>query len=100
VHEVDEVRRRLSLFDDDVASRLLEYHLIEYVDYLKHHLIVFLLRYNQITEQHQTTRCNALGALPDGLLGRGQLKLAGPVPESNNPSRNDVCIDIIHFVKL
>ena len=32
VHEIDEVRRRLSLTDDHFACRLVKYHLVEHVD--------------------------------------------------------------------
>ena len=44
VHQVDEVGGRLRLPHDHLARRLVEDHLVEDVDDLQHHLVVFLLR--------------------------------------------------------
>jgi len=50
MHEVNEVRWCLGLLYDDFTCRLMEYHLIEDVDDLQNHLIIFLLRYNIISK--------------------------------------------------
>lgn len=44
VHEVDEVSRCLGLGDDDIPRGLSEDHLVEDVDHLQNHVVVFLPR--------------------------------------------------------
>lgn len=43
MHQVNQVSWGLCLLNDNIAGWLMKYHLIEHVDYLQYHLIIFLL---------------------------------------------------------
>ena len=43
MHEINEVGRGLCVLDNDLSCRLVEYHLVEDVHDLTHHLVILLL---------------------------------------------------------